>query len=259
MNVLRTLKELDNYVCGKKQTGKKIGFVPTMGFLHDGHISLINLSNRESDITIASIYVNPSQFNEANDFKKYPKDEVNDLMLLDSNFCDAVFIPTQHEIESLPKVLIDLSGLDEIMEGRYRPGHFKGVVEVVYRLFSVVMPDKAFFGEKDFQQLQIIKKMVQDIKLPIKIIGAPILREANGLAMSSRNSRLTLEARDRAGFIYDVLNSFHESKRSLLEKQLLESGFELEYLEEYDFGSQKRVFIAGVYNGVRLIDNIQLN
>ena len=259
MNVIRTLKELHQFVIEKKQAGKEIGFVPTMGFLHEGHISLIHLSKKYADVTIASIYINPSQFNDLNDFNKYPKNEEGDLRLLRVNFCDAAFIPERAQIDSLQKVSIDLGGLDMIMEGICRPGHFQGVVEVVYRLFSVVMPDKAFFGEKDFQQLQIIKKMVETLKLPVEIIGAPILREFNGLAMSSRNSRLSKKARDNAGFIYEVLKSFVNTERQILEKRLFESGITLEYLEKHDFGGQRRLFIAGVYDGVRLIDNIELN
>lgn len=260
MKVLRTLRELNEFVAKKKQTRKKIGFVPTMGFLHAGHISLIHLSKSQADITIASIYVNPSQFNDPKDYEKYPKDEAKDLELLKKGFCDAVFIPLQDEIEKIKKNKpIDFGGLDKIMESRFRPGHFTGVVEVVSRLFEVVNPDKAFFGEKDFQQLQIIKRMVDQLHLSVEIIGGPIVRESNGLAMSSRNSRLSKKAREKAGFIYRVLSDFTEYKRSSFEKELLELGFELEYLEQHDFGDQKRLFIAGFYNQVRLIDNIQTN
>jgi len=260
MRVLRTLSDLNEFVAKKKQTRKKIGFVPTMGFLHAGHISLIHLSKSLTDITIASIYVNPSQFNDAKDYEKYPKDEAKDLELLKHALCDAVFIPLQHEIETVKKnEYIDFGGLDKIMESRFRAGHFKGVVEVVYRLFTVVNPDKAFFGEKDFQQLQIIKRMVDELKLSIEIIGGPVIREANGLAMSSRNARLSKKAREKAGFIYKILNDFSEPKRVFFEKELLALGFELEYLEQHVFGDQKRLFIAGFYNQVRLIDNIQTN
>ena len=258
MIVLRTLEDLNLFVSKIKQTGKTIGFVPTMGFLHSGHISLIHLSRKKTEVTIASIYVNPSQFNDSNDFEKYPKNEKNDLALLEQNSCDAVFIPTRLEIESLKKVSVDLGDLDNVMEGRFRPGHFKGVVEVVYRLFSVVKPDKAFFGVKDFQQLLVIQKMVSDTKLPIDILGAPVVRESNGLAMSSRNSRLSFEAREKAGFIFEILNSFGQVKRSVLENRLQCYGFELEYLETHCFGNQNRLFIAGVYDGVRLIDNIKI-
>ena len=260
MKVLRSLKELNEFVSKKKQTRKKIGFVPTMGFLHAGHISLIHLSKAQTDITIASIYVNPSQFNDAQDYEKYPKDEVKDLELLKKGLCDAVFIPKQNEIETIKTYKsIDFGGLDEMMEGMFRSGHFEGVVEVVSRLFKVVNPDKAFFGEKDFQQLQIIKRMVDQLKFSIEIIGCPIIREPNGLAMSSRNVRLSREGRDKACFVYSTLNDFTEHKRQFFEKKLLESGFKLEYLEEHDFGDQKRRFIAGVFKNVRLIDNIQIN
>tara|TARA_B100001173_G_scaffold308299_1_gene318320 strand:+ start:3059 stop:3841 length:783 start_codon:yes stop_codon:yes gene_type:complete len=260
MEVLRTLRDLNEFVAKKKQTRKEIGFVPTMGFLHAGHISLIHLSKSQTDITIASIYVNPSQFNDSKDFEKYPKDEAKDLELLKKAFCDAVFIPLQHEIETVKKnEPIDFGGLDKIMESRFRSGHFKGVVEIVSRLFTVVNPDKAFFGEKDFQQLQIIKRMVDELHFSVEIIGGPIVRESSGLAMSSRNILLTKKERERAGFIYKILSDFSESKRSSFEKELLELGFELEYLEQHQFGDQKRLFIAGFYNQVRLIDNIQTN
>jgi pantoate--beta-alanine ligase len=260
MKVLRTLTELNEFVAKNKQIRKKIGFVPTMGFLHAGHISLIDLSKSQTDITIASIYVNPSQFNDSKDYEKYPKNEAKDLELLKKGLCDAVFIPSQHEIETIKKnKSIDFGGLDKILESRFRPGHFRGVVEVVYRLFTAVNPDKAFFGEKDFQQLQIIKRMVDKLNLSVEIMGGLTVRESNGLAMSSRNSRLSKKARDRAGFIYRVLSTFTEYKRSYFEKELLELGFDLEYLEQHDFGDQKRLFIAGFYDEVRLIDNIQTN
>ena len=256
---LRSLKELEAYVSNAKNEGKSIGFVPTMGFLHEGHMSLINLSNEACDLTIASIYVNPSQFNDSKDFLNYPKDEVQDLNLLSENNCNAVFLPSQKEIDSLNKVVIDLEGLDEVMEGRFRPGHFDGVVEVVYRLFCAVTPSKAFFGEKDYQQLQVIQKLVDKQEMSIEIVGAPILREPTGLAMSSRNSRLSIENRAKAGFIYEVLKEFNSEERMTSERKLAASGFELEYLETFSFGNNKRLFIAGVFDGVRLIDNIQIS
>ena len=259
MKIIRTLEELKLFVSKKKQIGKTIGFVPTMGFLHAGHISLVNSSKNSTDLTIASIYVNPSQFNESSDFINYPKDEKKDLKLLQESNCDAVFIPLQYEIESIQKLSIDLGALSHIMEGRFRPGHFKGVVEVVSRFFMVVNPDKAFFGEKDFQQLFLIKKMVADFNFPIEIVGCPIIRESNGLAMSSRNSRLSLQGRKKAGFIFELLNIFTESKRNFIENKLFELNFELEYLEKHDFGGEQRLFIAVNYDKVRLIDNIKIN
>ena len=184
---LRTLAELSEFVTSQKQKKRTIGFVPTMGFLHKGHMSLINLAKKSCDIVIASIYVNPSQFNDSSDFDNYPKDEKKDLELLFNNFCDAVFIPTQLEIESIPNVRVDLGMLGDVMEGKSRPGHFEGVVEIVHRLFKAVSPHKAFFGNKDYQQLLVVKKMADSCGLSIDIIGASIVRESNGLAMSSRN------------------------------------------------------------------------
>lgn len=256
---LRNLKELASFVKEMKRDGRTIGFVPTMGFLHDGHMSLIRMSKHKADVTITSIYVNPSQFDKSSDFDSYPRDENSDLKLLKKNFCDAVFIPNKDEIETINKVYVDLEGLENVMEGKFRPGHFDGVVEVVYRLFSAVTPDYAFFGEKDFQQIMVVQKMVDQLKLPVKIIGAPIIRESNGLAMSSRNSKLSAIGRKEAGFIYKVLNSYFEKDRSVVEQKLAAFGFELEYLEEYEFGGCKRLFIAGFFEGVRLIDNISLS
>lgn len=256
---LRSLKNLEAYVSKAKEAGKSIGFVPTMGFLHEGHMSLVNLSNKNCDLTIASIYVNPSQFNDSNDFLNYPKSEIQDIQLLCENNCNAVFLPSQKEIDSLNKVVVDLDGLDDVMEGKFRPGHFDGVVEVVYRLFCAVKPDKAFFGEKDYQQLQVIQKLVDEQGMSIEIVGASILREANGLAMSSRNSRLSKEKREKAGFIYEVLKEFNIEDRISSERKLAASGFELEYLEIFSFGDNKRLFIAGVFDGVRLIDNMKIN
>lgn len=256
---LRTLKEIGDFISKCKSLGKTIGFVPTMGFLHAGHMSLVSLSRSNCDVTIASIYVNPSQFNDQNDFHAYPKDEESDLKMLEINGCNAVFIPQRSEIETLRKIKVDLDGLEHVMEGKFRPGHFKGVVEVVYRLFSAVTPDKAFFGEKDYQQLMVIKKMVQEAELPVEIIGAPIIRESNGLAMSSRNARLSKEARDNAGFIFETLNNFSNLDRVEIERNLAGKGFELEYLEEHALGKDKRLFIAGFLEGVRLIDNVNIS
>lgn len=259
MQVLRSLYEITNYVSEMKHEGKTIGFVPTMGFLHEGHMSLVKLSKKQTDVTIASIYVNPSQFNDISDFENYPKDEEADLSLLALNECDAVFIPSQDEIESLNKVQVNLDGLDEVMEGKHRPGHFKGVVEVVYRLFSAVTPDKAFFGEKDYQQLLVIRKMVDEVGLNVDIVGAPIIREKNGLAMSSRNVRLSKEGRERAKVIFETLSGYNDLNRSESERNLAAAGFELEYLEEFEYNSIKRLFIAGFLEGVRLIDNVSIN
>lgn len=256
---LRTLKELTLYIQEVKRAGQSIGFVPTMGFLHKGHMSLVDLSKEKTDITISSIYVNPSQFNEPSDFDSYPRDEAKDITLLHQHGCNAVFIPTKEEMESIVPKSVDLEDLDTVMEGKFRPNHFEGVVEVVYRLFSVVTPDYAFFGEKDFQQIMVVQKMVSQLNLPVQIVKAPIIRESNGLAMSSRNSRLTISGRLKAGFLFDVLKRYGHEKREDLEQLLIDHGFELEYLEVHQFGGEKRVFIAGLYEGVRLIDNLAFN
>lgn len=255
---VNTVKDLQTIVSHYKLNGKTIGFVPTMGFLHQGHMSLVQKAKSQSDIVITSIYINPTQFNDLNDFNNYPKDLERDKELLNDNECDYVFIPNQSEIESIPSKSIQLDGLDKVMEGRYRPGHFQGVVEVVYRLFEACKPDIAFFGEKDFQQLMVIQKMVEKLNLPIQIEGVPIVRESNGLAMSSRNVRLSPKAREKAGAIYTALAEYKLKSKQDVTKRLEKIGFELEYLEEYNFNSSKRLFVAGTYEGVRLIDNVEL-
>lgn len=255
---VNTVDELLKLVRSLKSNGLRIGFVPTMGFLHQGHMSLVQAAQQECDIVIASIYVNPTQFNDPKDFNNYPKDIERDKSLLDLNSCDYVFIPSQHEIESLPIENVDLEGLDEVMEGRFRPGHFRGVVEVVYRLFTACEPDVAFFGEKDFQQLMVIQKMVDALSLPIKIVGVPIVRELNGLAMSSRNVRLSTEGRAKAKVIFETLKGYPAVQRAEAKQKLSDAGFELEYFEVHRFRDSQRLFIAGFLEGVRLIDNIEL-
>lgn len=256
---LRNLVDLRAFIHTVKKSGKTIGFVPTMGFLHAGHMSLVRMSKSKADVTIASIYVNPSQFNENTDFDSYPRDEKSDLLLLQQNFCDAVFIPKIDEMETLSKVHVDLGGLESVMEGKFRPGHFKGVIEVVYRLFSVVTPNYAYLGEKDFQQIMVIQKMVNHLKLCVQIVPAPIVRESNGLAMSSRNSKLSSIGREKASVVFEVLRNYLSEDVRFLEQKLLSSGFELEYLEEHEIDGCKRLFIAGFLEGVRLIDNIQMS
>jgi len=256
---LRTLAELSEFITSQKQKKRTIGFVPTMGFLHKGHMSLINLAKESCDIVIASIYVNPSQFNDSSDFDNYPKDEQKDLELLSNNFCDAVFIPTQLEIESIPNVRVDLGTLGDVMEGRSRPGHFEGVVEIVHRLFKAVSPHKAFFGNKDYQQLLVVKKMADSCSLSIEIIGASIVREPSGLAMSSRNVRLSKDIRNKAGFIYETLSKTNLFNIKESRAFLTDNEFELEYLEIHSFGDDKRLFVAGLLDCVRLIDIVKVN
>ncbi len=260
--------------------GTSIGFVPTMGALHQGHLSLIQQAKKENDIVIVSIFVNPTQFDKKEDLINYPKTIDKDLSLLKSVYCDLVFTPTAEEIYSnnIQSSSFSFDGLEHQMEGKFRDGHFDGVGTIVKRLFEIVTPQKAYFGEKDFQQLQIIRKMVQKYHIPVKIIACPIYREADGLAMSSRNERLTKEHRAIAPFIYKTLikakNEFGTKNASEVinwvenefKKQPL---LDLEYFEIADEDSllpienqnpkQKyRAFIAVFAGKIRLIDNISL-
>jgi pantoate--beta-alanine ligase len=212
MEILKTVvctsvESLTNALQPARLAGKKIGFVPTMGALHNGHLSLIQQSNQENDLTVASIFINPTQFNDPSDFANYPRMESKDLEMLESAGCDFAFIPSVPEIYPNGKQLLDIhfGALEETMEGAFRPGHFRGIATVVNRLLSIVNPDNAYFGEKDFQQLAVIRAMVKMLDLKVKVTGCPTLREADGLAMSSRNLLLTPEQRKAAALIYQGL------------------------------------------------------
>ncbi|HRN98664.1 MAG TPA: pantoate--beta-alanine ligase, partial [Flavobacterium sp.] len=188
--------------------GKSIGFVPTMGALHQGHLSLINNSLQENDVTVVSIFVNPTQFNNADDLAKYPRTLDADVAKIKSISPEViVFAPSVDDMypQKTQSDQFDFDGLEHQMEGRFRPGHFDGVGTIVKRLFEIVKPTRAYFGEKDFQQLQIVRKLVSKYKIPVQIVGCPIHREPNGLAMSSRNERLSAQQREQASFIYKVL------------------------------------------------------
>ena len=278
MKVFSTSKELQEFLQGKTN----VGFVPTMGALHKGHLSLINHSKSACNITICSIYVNPTQFNNVSDLKNYPRFIDEDLIMLEKAGCDVVFIPNDEEIYSgdFQKLTIPLGNLEEILEGKYRPGHFAGVITVVKKLFDIVKPQKAFFGQKDYQQLMVIEKMVTHFKLPIMIVPCEILREAEGLAMSSRNMLLNQAERTEALNIYKALKigkSLFEKGEDLpqikidAEKAINNSALQLEYLEFADADSLqivsqknnssiKIVCLVAAYCGkVRLIDNMFLN
>jgi pantoate--beta-alanine ligase len=208
----------------EKQSGKTIGFVPTMGALHDGHISLINASNQKADLTVCSIFVNPTQFNDQGDLKKYPRTLPADAKLLRKAGCDYLFFPKVSAI--YPKdldtaVFVDLKGLDTKMEGAFRPGHFDGVVEVVNRLLNIVEPDYLFMGQKDFQQFTIIQHMLNELNSPTELVVCPILREPHGLAMSSRNERLTSEIRKKAAIIFQTLSELYEKSKTLTVPELI--------------------------------------
>ena len=206
MKVFYTKVALNAYLDAQKKN-KQIGFVPTMGALHEGHLSLLKKCNEENDISVVSIFVNPTQFDNLADLVKYPKTFQEDTKLLESAQCDVLFAPDIKEIyaENITATSFDFDGLEHEMEGRFRTGHFDGVGTVVKRLFEIVAPNKAYFGEKDFQQLQIVKKMTKKQQLPVKVKGCEIYRAKNGLAMSSRNSRLTEAHLKAAPFIFKTL------------------------------------------------------
>ena len=279
MLVFAKIKSIQQKINSLKN-GTTIGFVPTMGALHKGHLSLIEKAKEENDIVVVSIFVNPTQFDKHEDLVNYPKTIDTDLSMLKSVFCDYVFTPTAEEIyaNNIQSVSFNFDGLEHQMEGKFRTGHFDGVGTIVKRLFEIVKPNKSYFGEKDFQQLQIIRKMVEKHQIPVKIIPCEIFRENDGLAMSSRNTRLTNEHRNAAPFIYKTLKQAKiefGTKNALEVKQWVENEFkkqpllELEYFEiaqeetllpiKDKIKSQKyRAFIAVFAEKIRLIDNISL-
>lgn len=280
MKVLTTKKEVETHLQKHLSNKDFIGFVPTMGALHKGHLSLIEESKRNNKITVVSIFVNPTQFDNQDDLEKYPRTFDQDIKLLENHGCDLVFAPSVNEIyqESISSESFDFDGLENEMEGKYRTGHFDGVGTIVKTLFEIIQPTSAYFGEKDFQQLQIIRKMVEKNKLSVKVVGCPIYREINGLAMSSRNERLSKEQREDASIIYKTLKQiksrFPNTTISEL-NNLVESQFEnhpklkLEYftiadeetlktVEEIQLEKQHRAFIAVYADSVRLIDNLAL-
>ncbi|SDE22413.1 pantoate--beta-alanine ligase [Riemerella columbipharyngis] len=281
MKVISDKKRLEKYIETIKKNKKTIGFAPTMGALHDGHISLYQKARPENDIVVSSIFVNPTQFNNAEDLEKYPRTIDEDLKKLEnSGLVDAVYTPSIEDIYPNEAVSrhYDFDGLENEMEGKMRPGHFDGVGTVVEELFRQVQPDNAYFGEKDFQQLAIIKKLVEKKHLPIKIVGVPIYREKKGLAMSSRNQRLSETIHKEANIIYESLSDAKEWAKNLslpeIKKRIEErfnslTNFELEYftianektLKEAKIGDNSdelRMFIVVHTEGVRLIDNMKL-
>lgn len=260
---------------------KAVGLVPTMGALHEGHLSLIQKALSENDIVVVSIFVNPTQFNNAEDLEKYPRNLSGDIKTIERLSQEVViFAPEISEMyESTPKAIsFDFGGLDKVMEGKFREGHFQGVATIVEKLFELVKPTRAYFGEKDYQQILIIKSMLEQRKLPVTLVPCPIIREESGLAMSSRNERLSPEGRKQAAFIYSVLQeaqklfttaSVAEVEAFVKEQFSQKKGFDLEYftitkadtleeITEKDPSESYRAFITVYVEGVRLIDNIAL-
>jgi pantoate--beta-alanine ligase len=276
MIILRTLPETGNIISGIKMQGKTIGLVPTMGALHMGHVSLLDHCKRENDISIVSIFVNPTQFNDPKDLKRYPRNEEKDLALLKNASCDIVFIPHLTTVYPEPdQRIFEFGNLDKIMEGRFRPGHFNGVAQVVSRLFQIIEPDRAYFGEKDLQQLAIIKEMTRKLKLPVEIRACPTLRENDGLAMSSRNVFLSSEQRKNASLISRTLQKalektdmeIEELKKWVTETINSDPFMEVEYFEivagndlqplsRWYPGQQAAGCIAVRIGEIRLIDNV---
>ena len=282
MEVIKNRKVLQDFIERQKEMGKRIGFAPTMGALHKGHLSLYEEAKKENDLVISSIFVNPTQFNNAEDLEKYPRDINRDILILEkSGLVDAVYIPEVADIypEKTESRHYDFDGLENEMEGKSRPGHFDGVGTVVEELFRQVQPDNAYFGEKDFQQLAIIRKMVEKTHLPVKIVGVPIYRAENGLALSSRNQRLHEDRKEASKIIYETLKKVNDWFRTVTIPEIKErvndifdqqQGMKLEYfliadektLQETDFFYKDRsfrAFIVVVVDGVRLIDNMHLD
>lgn len=279
MQVENTRAATSALVRRQRQSGASIGFVPTMGALHEGHLELLRRARSENDFVVCSIFVNPIQFNNKEDLEKYPRTIDSDLEKLRSTGCDLVFLPSINEIyPDEPQEEYDFGLLERVLEGKFRPGHFKGVAIVVRRLFDITSPDKAYFGEKDFQQLQIIRKLVEMENIPVEIVACPIVREPDGLAMSSRNTRLNKEARKVAPLIFQVLNlaamkiprlspkeveefvvkSFEERNEFTLEYFSIVRMDDLTPVESWSDSPGIIACIAVHLNGVRLIDNIIL-
>jgi len=283
MIIVKTGNQLAAIIEKKKKNGQRVGFVPTMGALHDGHIELFHTAKKYCDIVVCSIFINPTQFNDQEDYKKYPVTIESDILLLENKGCDVLFLPSLNEIytEGLDNLEhYNLGAIDTVLEGKFRPGHFQGVCQVVHQLLKIVLPDILFLGQKDYQQCMVLKKLIELIqfnyKINLQII--PIVREDDGLAMSSRNIRLNKEFRKIAPELFAGL---HEIKENLMPGKvenliqpvingLNKAGFKTEYIELADAdtleiiknwdGKQKAVILGAAFlDGVRLIDNIIIN
>ena len=278
MQIINTKAELQQAVAALKRQGKTIGLVPTMGALHEGHASLIRRCVSENEVSFVSVFVNPTQFNNKEDLLKYPRDLMRDAELLSTIGADFVFAPTPEEMYTSEEMNttfeFDFGGLDQVMEGKMRPGHFNGVVQVVSKLFRLVQPDRAYFGEKDFQQLAIIRRMVEVMQFDLQIVGCPIVREASGLALSSRNERLSASEKQTAVNISRILfasldyaktHTVSETQQWVIDEINAVEGLEVEYYEIVDQTTllpvtdfSHAIGCVTVYCGpVRLIDNIK--
>jgi pantoate--beta-alanine ligase len=281
MEIFKEIAPLKAFLKAHRLRNKTIGLVPTMGALHQGHFSLVEASNAENDLTVCSIYVNPAQFNNASDLAKYPRTLQRDTESLAKVGCDILFTPENDEMYPVGSTLsLDFGKLDKVMEGRYRPGHFSGVALVVSKLFHIVQPHHAYFGQKDWQQFAVICRLVDELKFDLKLHNIPTHREENGLAMSSRNQRLSDEQRQKAAIFYKALSlakelllrgeNVAEVKHSVQKLFGQHEDFRLEYfeladsknlnlLDRVDAGDRPILCIAGYVGEVRLIDNMFLD
>lgn len=278
MKLIQSCDELKAWIGSNVAADKSIGFVPTMGALHMGHISLVKKAIQLNDIIIVSIFVNPTQFNDPKDLEKYPRTMEEDMALLSAYKIDVIFAPSVNEIYpngEKSNTKYNLGGLDTYMEGAHRPGHFNGVVQVVLRLLDLIKPNSLYMGQKDFQQFSIIQYVLKDLNLPVELVVCPIKREANGLAMSSRNERLSPLARANASIIYKCLKRSKvllisqsvEKVKNYVEKKFEKTSFELEYFDIVDVFTLSPIndisqseyvaaCIAVSIEKIRLIDNI---
>lgn len=281
MKVLEKINDVRKEIKTIRNSGKNIGFVPTMGALHNGHLSLIKTSVSECDCTAVSIFVNPIQFNDPTDYQRYPRDINRDIEFLKNEKVDIVFVPSIEEMyKNRAETFVEVKGLSDILEGKFRPGHFIGVCTVVCKLFNIVQPDKSYFGWKDAQQLILIKKMVEDLNIPVEIIGCPTVREKDGLAISSRNIFIREEERETALSLYRALKKIedmvlkngikdtflllNEGKSIIKKYKNVELQYlEIVYLEDLSPVTKidRKVIALGAIQlpSVRLIDNIIIN
>lgn len=282
MVLFKKAKDLKNWIGRHMATGTKTGFVPTMGALHEGHLSLIKTAKNENELTVCSIFINPKQFNDLSDFNNYPVTIENDIRKLEQSGCDVLFLPTIEEMyppDNSVNLHYELGNLESILEGKFRPGHFQGVCIIVDKLLQIVSPNTLYLGQKDYQQCMVIAKLLElTDKKQITISYCPTLRETDGLAMSSRNSRLTIEARGKATAIFQSLQYLKtnfadrelEFVKNEARKILTENGFKIDYveiveaetlssIENWDGHTKIVALIAAFLDDVRLIDNLKLN
>jgi pantoate--beta-alanine ligase len=279
MQIFEDILSTQNILQTLRLKGYTVGFVPTMGALHKGHISLVERSKKENSITVVSIFVNPTQFNDKSDYEKYPRTTEKDLAMLREAGCDIVFTPTEKEMYPKPDTRVfDFGNMGDVMEGLHRPGHFNGVAIIVSKLLDIVKPNRLYLGQKDFQQVAIIKELIRQLKLEIGIVPCPTLREQNGLAMSSRNARLTDVQREKAKIIYETLCEIKEQAASKTIEELKSwgiknientTGFLVEYIElacadtlipikKINDCDEIFTCVAVKVGPVRLIDNLQI-